>query len=142
MSVLEKRASREADDSLVDLLTTTAEHLGRSGLHGPAALVFTEASFRVALADPRRSDLLGAALHEVEEVDPDKKSARFLSADWAAPKRIRERVRLHAVLSGLAEDRQRWLTDALDASPSTDRDADRLAAALVGDWLAGPSWIS
>jgi hypothetical protein len=135
LSVLEMHGARGPDDELVDRLVETAEQLSRHGFHGVAALLLAEASSWVTVTDGRRSGLLQAALQAVAETPPGGEPSSCVSADWAAPARARERVRLRAVLAGLVEDREQWLTDALAAAPSTDPDADRLAAALLDDWL-------
>jgi hypothetical protein len=55
--------------------------------------------------------------------------AKFLAADWSAPQRIRDRVRLYALNVGLSQED--WLNDALEADLIVDVDADRLAGQLL-----------
>ncbi|WP_139206192.1 ATP-binding protein [Blastococcus sp. DSM 46786] len=135
LSVLEMRASRTPDDELADRLVRTSEVLDRNGFHGVAALLLAEASSWVAEDGSRRLDLLRTAVRVVEQAAPAAEPASCVSADWTAPARAQERVRLQAVLAGVVGDRERWLSEALAASPPTDPDADRLAAALLDDWL-------
>ena len=88
----------------------------------------TVAAMVLALTGNR--DDIELALGMVERTSYlDPVDAAFLAADWPAPQRIRDRVRLYAANAGL--NRDNWLPDALDADLMVDVDADRLAGQLL-----------
>jgi hypothetical protein len=117
LALIEHDPSVHSRTTLVDM----ADRLESNELPTVAAMI---------LALTGRRDDIESALRIVEQTSSlDPADAAFLAADWAAPKRIRDRVRLHAVDAGMDPDG--WLHDALDADLSVDVDADRLAGQLL-----------
>ena len=116
LAVIEQDPSIHSRTTLV----AVADRLQSSELPTVAAMI-------LALTGHR--DDIELALRMVEQTSLDPADAAFLAADWSAPKRIRDRVRLYALNAGV--NRDDWLHDALDADLVVDVDADRLSGQLL-----------
>lgn len=126
-------------------LTALAEGLEASGDAAAAAVALTLSAAAPAPDEPAgpapttpAGTPVGAAAFrcgralELAERAPqlDAASAPFLAADWAAPARMRERVRLLCLERGVPSGPD-WFDEALLAGPADDVDADRLAGVLL-----------
>jgi len=117
LAVIEQDPSIYSRATLVDV----AGQLRSNELPAVAAMI-------LALTGHR--DDIEQALCIVEQTPSlDPVDAGFLAADWSAPQRIRDRVRLYALNVGLSQED--WLDEALEADLIVDVDADRLAGQLL-----------